>query len=195
MKTKAFVLGILMIASSAIFAQNTDQRFGFELNAGPSFSVTELNGTELNPGFGFEGVFHYRFMPHTGVYAGWGWNRMAADESFAGNDMCFEETGYIFGLQFMHPIAESRFSYYLRAAALYNHIESENADGNIINDSQHGLGYQVGGGVNLNLPKNWSLSAGLKYNSLSRETEFENIPETLDYKYISALRIGIVKHF
>jgi len=195
MKTKVFLLGMLMLASTAIFAQNNDKRFGFEMNIGPSFPVAELNSTKLNIGFGFEGIFHYRFMQHTGIFAGWGWNRLAADQTFAGDDMSFEETGYIFGLQFMHPISDSRFSYYLRAAGLYNHIETENADGEIINDSQHGFGYQFGGGINYSLPKNWSLNAGIKYNSLSRESEFENVTATLDYKYISALRIGILKHF
>jgi hypothetical protein len=195
MNTKIFVLGMFMLASTAIFAQTTDKRFSFELNSGPSFPVAELNNTKLNTGFGFEGLFHYRFMPHAGVFAGWGWNRLAADQSFAGDDMCFEETGYILGLQFMHPISDSRFSYYLRAAGLYNHIETENADGQIINDSQHGFGYQFGGGINYSLPKNWSLNVGLKYNSLILDSEFENITETLDYKYISALRIGILKHF
>lgn len=195
MKTKVFVLSILMIATSAIFAQKTEKRFGFELNAGPSFSVSELNNTDLKPGFGFEGIFHYRFLQHTGVFAGWGWNRMAAEQSFAGNDVCFEETGYIFGLQFMHPVASSRFSYYLRAAGLYNHIETENAEGEIIHDSKHGLGYQIGGGLNFSLPKNWSLSAGVKYNSLSRETEFEGMSKTFNYKYVSGLRIGVIKHF
>jgi opacity protein-like surface antigen len=134
-------------------------------------------------------------MPHVGIYAGWGWNRMAADHSFAGDDMCFEETGYIFGLQFMHPIADSRFSYYFRGAGLYNHIETENVEGEIVNDSRHGLGYQLGAGVNFSMKNNWSLNMGLKYNSLSRETEFEGVTETLDYKYISVVRIGIVKHF
>ncbi|MFO7789076.1 MAG: outer membrane beta-barrel protein [Bacteroidales bacterium] len=196
MKTNVFVLlGLLMMVSSATFSQNTDKRFAFELNGGAAFPLTELNNTNLNTGIGFEGIFHYRFMAHTGVFAGWGWNRFAADQSFAGDDVCFEETGYIFGLQFMHPIADSRFSYYFRAGGLYNHIETENADGEIINDSKHGLGYQLGGGINYNLSNNWSLNMGVKYNSLNRESTFEGVTKSLDYKYISAVRAGIVKHF
>lgn len=196
MKTNVFVLlGLLMLITSATFSQTTEKRFAFELNGGASFPLTELNNTKLNTGFGFEGIFHYRFIKHTGVYVGWGWNRMAADHSFAGDDICFEETGYIFGLQFMHPIADSRFSYYFRAGGLYNHIETENTDGEIINDSKHGLGYQLGGGVNYSLSNKWSLNMGVKYNSLNRDSEFKDTTESLDYKYLSAVRVGIVKHF
>ncbi|MEE4214948.1 MAG: outer membrane beta-barrel protein [Bacteroidales bacterium] len=196
MKTQKLVLiGIVMLLSTSVFAQGKDSRFSFELNTGPAFSVSDLNNSQLNPGFGFESIFHYRFLPHTSVYAGWGWNRIAANESFAGSDICFEETGYIMGLQFMHPISDSRFSWYLRAAALYNHIETENADGDIISDSKHGFGYQLGCGVAYRLSRNWQLTAGMKFNSLTRDSQFEGTAKILEYKYISGIRMGFVKQF
>jgi hypothetical protein len=142
MNTKILALMMLVLLSSSSFAQETEKRFGFELNGGASFATKKMDEASLNTGFGFEGTFHYRFMPHLGVYAGWGWNRFGADQAFAGNDICFEETGYVLGLNFTHPIGTSKLAYYLRAGALYNHIETENADGDIINDSKHGLGFQ-----------------------------------------------------
>jgi len=194
MKTKGLALTMLVLLSLSSFAQESEKRFGFELNSGFSVATKKIDGASLNPGFGFEGTFHYRFMPHLGAYAGWGWNRLSADESFAGNDVCFEETAYVFGLNFKHPIGNSKLAYYLRAGGLYNHIETENADGDIIHDSKHGFGYQLAGGLDINLGKNWSLSPGLKFNSLSRDTDFEGTPKKLDYQYIST-RIGIVKNF
>jgi opacity protein-like surface antigen len=107
---------------------------------------------------------------------------------------CFEETGYVLGLNFTHPIGTSKLAYYLRAGALYNHIETENADGDIINDSKHGLGFQIAGGLDINLGETWSLVPGIKFNALQRETEFEGVTKNLDYQYIS-VRIGIVKRF
>lgn len=194
MKLKVLALTMLVLLSLSGFAQESEKRFGFEFSSGLSIATQKIDGVRLEPGFGFEGTFHYRFMPHLGVYAGWGWNRFGADNSFAGNNVCFEETGYVLGLNFKHPIGNSKLAYYARAGALYNHIETESADGDILNDSKHGLGVQLAGGIDINLGKNWSLTPGLKFNSLSRDTEYEATTKKLDYQYISA-RIGITKKF
>jgi opacity protein-like surface antigen len=194
MKTKVIALTMLVLFSMSSYAQNSDKRFGFELNGGLSLATMKIDDSRLNPGFGFEGTLHYRFLPQFGVFAGWGWNRFGAEESFAGNDVCFEETGYVFGLNFKHPIGASKLAYYLRAGGLYNHIETESADGEIIHDTKHGFGYQLAGGLDIDLGKNWSLTPGLKFNSLSRDTEFKDSPKQIDYQYIS-FRIGIMKKF
>ncbi len=194
MKTKGLVVTMLVLLTISSFAQKTEKRFGFELNSGVSMATKKIDDASLKPGFGFEGTFHYRFMPHIGVYAGWGWNRFGAEASYAGNDVCFEETGYVFGLNFNHPIGTSKLAYYLRAGALYNHIETENSDGDIIHDTGHGFGYQLAGGIDIDLGKNWSLTPGLKFNSLSRDTDYEETTKKLDYQYISA-RVGIMKRF
>lgn len=194
MKTKGLVFTLLVLLSGSVLAQESEKRFAFEFNSGASFATKKIIDASPKAGFGFEGIFHYRFMTHLGAYAGWGWNRLAAEESFAGTDVCFEETGYVFGLNFRHPIASTNLAYYVRAGALYNHIETENAEGNIINDSKHGFGYQLAGGLAINLGKNWSLTPGFKFNSLSQNTEFEGSTRQMDYQYVSA-RIGIAKYF
>ena len=194
MKTKGLALTMLVLLSMSSFAQESEKKFGIELNTGISMATKKIAGSSLNAGFGFEGTFHYRFLPHLGVYAGWGWNRFGADETFAGTDVCFEETGYVFGLNFKHPIGSSKLAYYVRAGGLYNHIETENADGDIINDTKHGFGYQLAGGLDVCLGKNWSLTPGFKFNSLSRETKYEDTSIQIDYQYIS-VRIGISKKF
>lgn len=194
MKTKGLVLTMFILLSLSSFAQESEKRFAFEFNSGASLATNKIDGDSYNLGFGYEGVFHYRFMPHLGVYAGWGWNSFGSDNSFAGKDVCFEETGYVTGLNFKHPIGTSKLAYYVRAGALYNHIETENADGDVINDSKHGFGYQLAAGLDINLGKNLSLTPGLKFNSLSRDINFEGTAKQLDYQYISA-RIGIAKRF
>ena len=195
MKTKVlFASALFLIFSLSMIGQEKEKHFGVELSGGASFATSKLNDASLNPGFGFEGILHYRFIPFTGIYAGWGWNRFGANESFAGNDVCFEETGYVFGLQFKHPIGDSRLSYYLRAGGLYNHIEIENAAGDIIKDSGHGFGWQAAGGVDVDLGKNWSLTPGIKFNSLSREVDNEGVVVPLDQNYLS-VRVGILKKF
>jgi len=195
MKTKVFLtLAFFALITFNGIAQENGKRFGFELSGGASFATSKPGEAEMKTGFGFEGIFHYRFMPYTGVYAGWGWNRFSSDNSFAGLNADFEETGYVFGLQFKHPIGRSPLSYYLRAAGLYNHIEIENEAGDIIYDSGHGMGWQVACGLDVNLGKNWSLTPGIKFNSLSRDIDFEGADEQMEFNYLSA-RIGILKRF
>jgi opacity protein-like surface antigen len=194
MKTKGLALTMLVLLSMISFAQESKKRLEFELNSGLSLATQKLGDASLNPGFGFEGSLHYRFMPHLGVYGGWGWNRFGADESFAGTDVCFEETGYVFGLQFKHPIGQSPVAWYVRAGGLYNHIEIENADGEIIHDSGHGLGWQVAGGVDVPLASRWSLIPGVKFNALNRDVESEGVSTALKQNYVS-VRVGIMYKF
>ena len=189
-----FALTICLFTATASFAQQSPKRFGFELNGGASMATSKPGNTKLNPGLGFEGIFQYRFMPHTSAYAGWGWNRLGADNSFAGADVCFEETGYVFGLEFKHPIGTNPLSYYFRAGGLYNHIEIEHAAGDIIGDTGHGLGFQLAAGIDISLGKNWSLTPGIKFNALSRDLEMEGVTTSLNHNYLS-LRIGLLKKF
>ena len=194
MKTKAIVLTAIFI--TLFFcgnAQDKEKRFGFELSSGASVATQKMGGSTLNPGVGFEGIFHYLLLERIGVYAGWGWNKFGADESFAGNDISFEETGYVFGLQFKHLIGKSATSYYLRTGGLYNHIELEN-DGDVTHDSGHGFGWQVAGGVDIKLGINWSITPGVKFNSLNRDVENEGVNVPFDLNYLQ-LRVGILKKF
>lgn len=195
MKTKVFIAIIFAaFITLSSHAQDNEKRFGFEFSPGISMATQKLADATLNPGFGFEGVFHYRFMPHLGAYGGWGWNRFGAEESFAGDDISFEETGYVLGLQYKRPFNKSNLLWYLRAGALYAHIETENSDGDVFNDTGHGMGWQLAGGFELGLGNNWSLTPGVKFNALSRESAFESVTKQMNHNYVS-LRMGLVKRF
>jgi hypothetical protein len=194
MKTKVLIAVAVLALTLSGFAQEKEKRFGFEVSGGASFATSNLGGANLQLGFGGEGIFHYRFMPHLGVYAGWGYNAFSSENSFAGNEIDFEETGYVFGLQFKHPIGISPVSYYVRAGGLYNHIEIENTDGDIIGDTGHGFGWQAAGGVDIPLGRNWSLTPGVKFNSLSGDVNMEGTTTQLDLNYIQ-VRVGILKKF
>jgi hypothetical protein len=107
------------------------------------------------------------------------------DQSFAGSDASFEETGYTFGLQFIHPIGESNISYLARAGGTYNHIEIENNDGDITIDSRHGLGWQAEAGLVIPLSEKFSLLPSLRYRSLSRDIDIENVSTPVQLNYFS----------
>jgi opacity protein-like surface antigen len=194
MKAKVLLtLTLSFILSLGALAQQKEKRFALEISGGPSFPTSEfVEGIRI--GFGFEGTVQYRFLPFTSVYGGWGANWLSTESSNSENNMDYEETGYVLGLDFRHPISNSNLSYYVRAGALYNHIETENSAGDIIVDSGHGPGFQLAGGLDINLGKNWSLTPGLKFNFLPSDTESEGTTMHFNYQYISA-RIGISKKF
>jgi len=113
---------------------------------------------------------------------------------FVQADADIEETGYLFGLQFAQPIGESIFGYYVRAGGIYNHLEVENEDGDIVEDSGHGLGWQAGAGLDIYLGSNWMIRPGVKFQSLTRELGPEKIKNEVDLNYISTT-VGVVKKF
>jgi hypothetical protein len=191
-------MALIAVAQNNNVSHTTDEpnpgRWGFEFNLGGSFATQKLASSNLNTGLGFEGIFHYRFLPHTGIYAGWGWNKFSSDNSFAGSHIDFEETGYVYGLQFKHPLKNKAISYFFRAGGLYNHIEMENKAGDIIGDTGHGTGWQVAAGIEMVISGKWAFSPGLKYNSLSRDIEMGSHTYSLDQNYLS-LRVGFLRTF
>lgn len=191
---KISALLVFSFAATSLFAQTPDTKFSFELNGGPSLATQNLGGTDLNIGIAFEGVFTYRFMPHLGAYAGWGWNKFSSDDQFEGINADFEETGYVFGLEFKHPINESDISWLLRAGGLYNHMEVENQDGDIVEDTGHGLGYQLVAGIGVPIGEKWSLTPTVKFHSLSRDIDINGNTRDLDLRYLG-VRVGIVRSF
>lgn len=195
MKTKVMLISALcLFIMGATYAQEKGNRFGIELNGDVSFVSNELAGASLNTGLGFEGILQYRFMPYTSVYGGWGYSHFSAKESFAGPNVDFEQTGYILGLQVLYPHPNTPVSYFVRGGMLYSHIETENSSGDIISDTGHGIGFQVAGGIEFALGRNWSIAPGVKFNYLSAETGIEGINYQLEHRYVSA-RVGIIKRF
>ncbi|MCK7526179.1 MAG: porin family protein [Ignavibacteriales bacterium] len=178
--TAALILFLLYSAN--LYAQD---KWSLEFRPGVDYATQDIADADLGLGFGAELTIAYRFMPHLAAYAGWSYNNFAVDQSFAGPDASFEETGYTFGLQFIHPIGESGLSYLVRAGGTYNHIEIENNSGDIIIDSGHGLGWQAEAGLVIPLSEKFSLSPSLRYRSLNRDIEIENVSTSVDLNYLS----------
>lgn len=71
---------------------------------------------------------------------------------------------------------------WLRGGGLYNHVEIENANGSLVADSAHTLGWEVGGGVALPLG-GVSVTPGLRYRRFEPDVRFGGTatPATLAY--------------
>jgi hypothetical protein len=165
-----------------------------QFSGGAALPTQEMGDSELGTGLGFEGLVGYRFMPHLGAYAGWDWHHFIADESFAGPDVDVEETGYAFGLQFIHPIGESSLSYVIRAGGTFDHIEIENDEGDIVADSEHGLGWEAGLGLDMAFAGDWHVRPMVRYRTLSRDIDIEEEVTEVDLNYV-ALEVGFALSF
>ena len=191
---------VMLFSTDPLMAQNqnlvkeNDNRWGFEFSTGTYYATADIGNADLKMGFGFEGTFHYRVVKHTGVYLGWGWKKFGVDQSFAGNNMDFEETGYVYGIPFRNQLAKTRLNYNLRAGGIYNHVEIENKEGDIVSDTGHGLGYQLSAGFEFPLGRSWVLIPSVRYSSLERS--YNSGTENFDANMNTlSTQIGFFKRF
>lgn len=188
---KNLLIFVMLFSFHALVAQD---RLSWEIRPDIAFATQDLGDADLGLGLGFEGTIAYRFMPHLSVYGGWGWQQFSANQSFAGTDVDIEETGYTFGLQFLHPLGTSPLSYFVRGGGIFNHIEIENDEGDITADSGHGLGWQAEVGLAVPISEHWNLLPGLRYRALSRDMEVGNNSTAVDLNYLS-IGVGISRLF
>ncbi len=195
MKTKVLVAAALMAALSlSLTAQNAEKRGGFEVNGGLSLSACTPGETITNAGGGAEALLHYRFTKHLGLYGGWGYNAFRNDYAPAGHRCDFEETGYIIGLQYKRLLEFSNSSVFVRGGFQYKHIEIEDPTGELLFDTTHGPGWQVGCGIDIPMSEKWSLLSEVKYNALPERKGHTTITSIPDRSYFS-LRVGVLKIF
>jgi hypothetical protein len=166
-----------------------------ELRTTGAVSTKKLSGAELDTGFGLGATLAYLIRPHLAAYGGWDWLRFHAAQSFAGTDRDFEETGYAVGLRLERPFGyESGVLYRIEGGPMYKHVEVENDSGEVIADSGHGLGFEVGGGLAMPLGDSWRLSPTVRYRLLRPEFEIAGATSQGDLSYLG-LAIGLSYRF
>jgi len=196
MKTKilATTAMAMILSTTPLHAQS---RWSLEFRGNAAVPTTELAGEDLNTGVGFEGNVGYHLYQHLSAYAGWDYTHFNADQSFAGPDMDFEETGYVFGVRWEHPFAGEAgqgLAGWVRAGGTYKHIEVEDNEGEIIGDSGHGLGWEVGTGLSIPLGSSWRLTPGVRYKALSRDLEVGSATTDWDVSDVT-FELGARWHF
>jgi hypothetical protein len=179
-------IGMTILIFSNVCIAQTQDRWNINIRPAVNFPTQKFVDATLNVGFGIEGTIAYWFVPNLSVYAGWGWNKFQADNSFAGNNIDVVETGYRMGLQFRHPIGTSKLQCLAGAGALYNHIEIENNDGDLVNEFKgHDFGWQAEGGIVIPLGESFSLTPSVRYQSLESDVTTGSIKTPTELNYIS----------
>jgi hypothetical protein len=75
---------------------------------------------------------------------------------------------------------------YVRLGGTYNHIEIENAAGDIVTDSGHGFGWEAGTGVAFRLGACWHLTPGIRVRSLNRDFSLGGVQTAGTLRYVTA---------
>ncbi|MHB1328413.1 MAG: outer membrane beta-barrel protein, partial [Gemmatimonadales bacterium] len=124
MRTWTVLLATLIVTLPG--AATAQRRWDVALRGGVALPTQELGNAELETGVGFEATVSYRLLEHLAVYGGWGWRQFGTDANvatFAGTDIDVEETGYVLGLRFEHPLAGAGSpALVLRGGATFAHI-------------------------------------------------------------------------
>lgn len=195
------MIRIIIIATAlslaALFKADTidaQQRWGIELRGSGAISTQDAAKDTHEKGFGVEASVQYRFLPHLAAYAATHHTRFSALEAIAGPRMEMEETGYALGLRFERPLREGGGTTgWLRTGATFNHLEIEESDGDLVDESGYGLGWEFGAGVAVPF-RSWSVTPGVRYRSISRDLEIDDVTIPVELQSI-ALEIGFRRSF
>ena len=183
----SILLAVVALATAG--SVEAQERWTLDVRAGAAIPTGHVAGHDLGTGLGLRATVGYRFLPQTAVYADWDWHRFSPEESFAGADVDFEEAGYALGLGFEHPFsgeAGEGPAIQIRVGGTYQRIELEDSRGGLIADSGHGVGWEAGAGIVLQVTERLRLTPGLRYRSLSRPVTIETIRTEVALRYVSA---------
>lgn len=190
MKKWKLAVVLLLFFSLASYGQ---QRWQAQIRPAIAFPTQDLGEAEINTGYGLGIEIAYDFAVFWQAYAGWDWNKFDSEYDSPNGNADFEETGFVLGIRFIHPVLNSRVTWDVGAGGIYKHIETENSSGEIIRDTGHDLGWEIGGGIGYELGNGFSLRPGVSYSSLKAE---DDGPGNREYKlnYFS-FGIGLAKRF
>lgn len=164
-----------------------------ELRGGAALPTADLGDATLDGGGGFGAFIAYRLRQHIDAYAGWEWHHFTTDKPFAGGDYDVEDTGYSFGLELRHP-ALLPFGLWARAGGIYNHVVLEDANGDVVADSGHELGWEAGGGAWVPLTQQLALMTGVRYRTFSATLNPGAGHVPVDLSYVAA-ELGVTWMF
>ncbi len=164
-----------------------------EGRAGLAEPVGDFGNLDLGTGATLSATLSYRLSDELHAYGGWGWHLLDADSTVL-PDGAIEETGYVLGLAFESPFGRSDWDYRAHAGVTYEHIEIEDDDGDVIDDSGHGAGFEVGAAMIVPLAGRLSLVPGLRYRYLSRDVGVRGRGSSKSLDFL-AIDVGLLWNF
>jgi opacity protein-like surface antigen len=188
--TTVSILTFIAIFLLMMHTMNAQGMWSGEFRPGFNIPVSDLGEEDLALGFGFEAKIAYKLMPHLKVYGGWGWNAFETDTQDVNNMVDLDETSFTFGFDLRLPVTDPPVTYFVYAGGVLGQIKLEDIKNTFNERSDYGLGWQLGGGVEFALNDHWSLKPDVRYRSLSREIQVDEVMLEVDLQYF-AVGLGI----
>lgn len=193
--------GLALFAAVGTAEAQSPIPLAVEVRGGIGFPTGDLGDDEqgaadLGYGFGATGMF--TVTPMFGVYAGYSRFSFAADtEELAGGavdnvDVDYNASGFNAGVQASLPamMGFAGAAPYLRGGVVYHKLEVDLGDtvlDDVVDDdageSDYGLGFEVGGGLDIPLGPTVSVTPGVRY--VTYQPDFNDEDET-DVNYVAA---------
>lgn len=177
---------VALLPSASHAQQGVESLSTVELRVGIAQPSSELGEDDLEIGFGVDALLSYVVAPSAAIYAGWGYHRFGVD----GSGLDIDQTGYVLGVAWLGAFGGSDVGYRFNVGATYEHLVFESDTAERVDDSEHGLGYEIGAAVLLPLGTTYVLTPGLRFRSISRAVEFDGVDRDVDVDYLAA-EIGI----
>ena len=157
---------LLFLAFAVVFFNVqlcAQKKWNVEIRPAVNFPCKVEGGLPKHVGFGLEGKTFFNISKVMGTYFGWGWNLYPANNR---SDFSYEETGFTYGLQYMHPTHLSNPGYFIAAGGVYNHIEVESADNHTNVISRRRSGWQIESGITVSIFGKFLLRPGVRYRNI-----------------------------
>jgi len=185
-------LALTLLPASTAAQTDGGDRWAFDVRGGLGFATDDLGDLELDTGVGFEGTIHLHLYEHVWAYAGWDWFHFSS-EAPAGEEIDAEDTGYALGLRWDHS-TPGAFGPWIRAGIVIDHVELEDEEGDIVEDSGHTVGWEAGAGVSVPLSDLWWLTPGVRVRSFDPDLELEGFGPFGGLTYV-AVDVGLSRRF
>ncbi len=169
LKLTSTIIALLFISNN-LEAQN---KWSIEFTPNLDFPTKNFGETKLSTGFGFEFDVAYTFIKNIDAYLGWSFNSFKVELPSISE---FDERGYSLGITYRLPIIENTKHYFfIRVGGIYNHLLIKNPRGEVIQNTNHKLGFKFGIGFDYKFLEHWSLRPQINYHSLSTDFKIENV--------------------